>query len=84
MDDEAAILAQHVARAAAAWIHEPRDVAAYTRLVASVEAWESYDSPRLLDDELLDGLADVDPPTTLGEGLADLEKRLKSIARRSL
>jgi hypothetical protein len=36
MDDQAAILARHVAQAAAAWFNAPADVEAYRRLAGAL------------------------------------------------
>ena len=49
--------------------------------------WNAYSAPQLENvdvDELLDDLADVAPPTPLGEGVADLEAVLRRQARRQL
>ena len=87
MDDQAALIARRVAMAAAAWFNAPADVEAYRRLAAAVGEWNAYASPQLEDtdvDELLDDLADVAPPTPLGEGVAELEAVLRRQARRQL
>ena len=89
MDDQAALIARRVAMAAAAWFNAPADVEAYRRLAAAgaVGEWNAYSAPQLENvdvDELLDDLADVAPPTPLGEGVADLEAVLRRQARRQL
>lgn len=86
MDDEAAIRARRVAAAAAAWLNAPGDVAAYSRLVAAVDEWNAYQSPTLADsdEEVLDQLADTNPPQPLGAEVAELEKVLRGTARRAL
>ncbi len=87
MDDQAALIARRVALAAAAWFNAPADVEAYRRLAAAVGEWNAYTSPQLEDtdvDELLDDLAEVAPPTPLGEGVAELEAVLRRQARRQL
>jgi hypothetical protein len=87
MDDEAAIRAYRAAAAAAAWLNAPQDVAAYSRLVAAVDEWNAYHSPTLADlaeEEVLDQLADANPPQPLGTEVAELEKVLRSTARRAL
>jgi len=86
-DDQAALIARRVALAAAAWFNAPADVEAYRRLAAAVGEWNAYSAPQLEDgnvDELLDDLADVAPPTPLGEGVAELEAVLRRQARREL
>lgn len=84
MDDEAALLALRVARAATAWLRAPVDVEAYRRLVAAVERWERYDAPALGEDELLDELAADNPPQPLGEVVPELEAALRRKARQEL
>ena len=87
MDDQAALIARRVALAAAAWFNAPADVEAYRRLAAAAGEWNAYASPQLEDsdvDELLDDLADVTPPTPLGQGVAELEAVLRRQARREL
>lgn len=87
MDDQAALIARRVALAAAAWFNAPADVEAYRRLAAAVGEWNAYSAARLEAadvDELLDDLADVAPPTPLGEGVAELEAVLRRQARRQL
>lgn len=87
MDDQAALIARRVALAAAAWFNEPADVEAYRRLATAVGEWNAYTSPQLEAgdvDELLDDLADVAPPTPLGQGVAELEAVLRRQARREL
>lgn len=86
MDDQAALIARRVALAAAAWFNEPANVEAY-RLAAAVRERNAYTSPQLEAgdvDELLDDLADVAPPTPLGQGVAELEAFLRRQARREL
>lgn len=87
MDDQAALIARRVALAVAAWFNAPADVEAYRRLAAAVGRWNAYSAPQLEDgavDELHDDLADVAPPTPLGEGVAELEAVLRRQARREL
>lgn len=87
MDDQAALIARRVALAAAAWFNAPADVEAYRRLAGAVGEWNAYASPQLEDsdvDELLDDLAEVAPPTPLGQGVAELEAVLRRQARREL
>lgn len=81
------MIARRVALAAAAWFNAPADVEAYRRLAAAVGEWNAYTSPQFEDtdvDELLDDLADVAPPTPLGDGVAELEAVLRRQARRQL
>ncbi|WP_340541032.1 hypothetical protein [Nocardioides sp. GXZ039] len=84
MDDQAAILARRVALAASAWFNAPADVEAYRRLAAAVGEWNTYAAPQLVDDDLLDELADQHPPTPLGDAVPDLEAALRRAARRML
>jgi hypothetical protein len=87
MDDQAALIARRGMMAAAALFNAPADVEAYRRLAEAVAEWNAYTSPQLEDtdvDELLDDLADVAPPTPLGEGVAELEAVLRRQARREL
>ena len=83
MDDQAALIARRVAMAAAAWFNAPADVEAYRRLAAAVGEWNAYSAPQLENVDV-DDLADVAPPTPLGEGVADLEAVLRRQARRQL
>lgn len=59
-----------------------------TRLAVAAGEWNAYSAPQLEAadvDELLDDLADVAPPTPLGEGMAELEAvLLRRQARRQL
>lgn len=83
---------RRVAEAAAAWLAEPRDTQAYTRLVAAAEARRAYLHPQLGDveelqpvpapqmqpDELLDELAESSPPEQLGPVTRQLRARLEN------
>lgn len=88
MDDQAALMARRVALAAAAWFNAPADVEAYHPARGGGGEWNAYRAPQLEAadvDELLDDLADVAPPTPLGEGMAELEAvLLRRQARRQL
>ena len=91
MDEEAALIARHVAMAAAAWFNAPHDTTAYQRLSEAVEEWNAYCQPRLGPmpspalEELFDLLADQpNPPSPLAQGVAGLEETLRSQARRAL
>ena len=93
MDDQAALIARRVALAAAAAAYEGEalnlveEAEAYRRLATAVGEWNAYTSPQLEAgdvDELLDDLADVAPPTPLGQGVAELEAVLRRQARREL
>lgn len=87
MDSQAALIARRVALAAAAWFNAPAEVEGYRRLASAEARWNGYCAPELEDgsvDELLDDLAEVAPPTSLGEGVADLETVLRRQAHREL
>ncbi len=87
VDDEAALRARRVAIATAAWLREPADVIAYTRMIQAVEAWNAYCEPMLNEDaehELLDQLAHHDPPQPLGLGMPGLEAELRRRARKAM
>lgn len=74
-----------VARAVSAWLQAPADTEAYSRLVAAVERWEGYGSPTLApEDELLDEMADQNPPQPLGDVIPELEAALRRRARLEL
>lgn len=73
------------ARAASAWLRAPTDTEAYSRLVEAVERWEGYGSPTLAsEDELLDELAEQNPPQPLGDVVPELEAALRRKARLKL
>jgi len=72
-----------VANAADAWLSEPRDLQAYHRLIDAVirrRAWlhptlgfaaiNTPDPPEEIGPELLDALADTNPPRPLGQAIA--------------
>lgn len=87
VDGQAALIARRVALATAAWFNAPADVEAYRRLAAAVGVQRLRVRPQLQTSdvaELLDDLADVGPPTPLGEGVAELEAVLRRQARREL
>lgn len=88
MDDEAALLARQVAKAASALLREPKDHTVYRRFVEAVEQWDTYCSPALTSstdqDELLDALADQSPPQPLGDLLPDLDSHLRRAHRNAL
>ncbi len=86
MDDEAALLARHVALAASAWFNAPSDVEAYRRLADAVAKWNAYCAPHLEEPvvELLDNLVHRTSPQILGDAVADLEVTLRRAAREAL
>jgi hypothetical protein len=88
MDDEAALIARRVAMAAAAWFRAPGDFEAYRLLAVAVGQWNAYGAPTMEamvgEAELLDDLADTEPPVPLGDGVADLEDSLRRTARKLL
>jgi len=87
MDDQAALIARRAVMAPAAWFNAPADVEGYRRLAATVDEWNAYCAPTMDPEsgvELLDGLADVAPPQSLGDGLSDLEVTLRRAVRDRL
>lgn len=70
-----------VARAADAWLNEPRDTTAYTRLVEAILRRRAYLHPTLINEqgdaeELTDHLGDDRAPVALGDLVRQLKPRL--------
>lgn len=70
MDDEAALLARHVAMAASAWRHAKADTEAYRRLVVATSEWDAYVAPTLDEQDKAD--------------VADVAAQLRRAPRRAL
>lgn len=47
VDEQAALIARQVARAASAWFNAPQDYEAYRRLALAVAAWDAHGAPTL-------------------------------------